>query len=409
MSAPTGDGSAGAGHPVRADAVVVAAGASTRMDGHDKLSAPIGGRPLLAWTLEALAAAATVERIVVVTAAERIPELQKAAWLPSSTHAVVAGGSRRQESVHAGVAVLDAPDERVVLVHDGARPVLRPALVAAVAEAAAIHGAAIPVLEIGETVKRVDGTRVVETIDRKTLKLAQTPQGIRAGLLREAWRRFAPDGERTFTDEAALLEAARIPVHAIPGDPANLKVTVPADLEWVAVALAPSGSIGAVAPRVGFGSDSHPFGPGEPLHLGGIAIAGAPRLHGHSDGDVAIHAIADALLGAAGLGDLGAMFPAGPATPPGISGAEILDSVLEHVRSTGQAPHSIDVTIVGARPRLAAHLAAMREAIAALTGLPLDRVDVKASTGNLDGMVGAGRGIVAYAVAVLAPESGGRS
>jgi 2-C-methyl-D-erythritol 4-phosphate cytidylyltransferase / 2-C-methyl-D-erythritol 2,4-cyclodiphosphate synthase len=394
---------------VRADAVVVAAGSSTRMDGHDKLSAPIGGRPLLAWTLEALASAATVERIVVVTGAERLAELSKAAWLPSSTYAVVAGGSRRQESVHAGVSALEAPDERVVLVHDGARPVIRTALVAAVAEAAAAHGAAIPVLEIGETVKRVDGVRVVETIDRSTLKLAQTPQGMRVGLLREAWRGFPPYGERTFTDEAALLEAARIPVHAIPGDPANLKVTVPADLERAAVALAPAGPIGGVAPRVGFGSDSHPFGPGEPLRLGGIAIAGAPRLHGHSDGDVAIHAIADALLGAVGLGDLGAMFPAGPATPQGISGAEILGSVVERVRGVGYAPQSIDVTIVGARPRLAAHLAAMREAIAALTGLPVDRVDVKASTGNLDGMVGAGRGIVAHAVAVLGPESGGRS
>jgi 2-C-methyl-D-erythritol 4-phosphate cytidylyltransferase/2-C-methyl-D-erythritol 2,4-cyclodiphosphate synthase len=395
----------------RVDAVIVAAGAGRRMNGRDKLSTPIGGRPLLAWTIDALAASPEVERIVVVTTQDQIVGLAAAEWLNPAVVAVVAGGRRRQESVFAGVAALEAADERIVLVHDGARPAVRPALVSAVAAAATAHGAAIPALGIAETVKRLEDGRVVETLDRATLAVAQTPQAARAELLRAAWQQFPPGDARTFTDEAALLEAARIPVHAIAGDPTNIKVTVPDDIDRAAELLLGgsdrAGTTRGGTPRVGFGSDGHPFGPGRPLWLGGIEIPGAPRLHGHSDGDVAIHAVADALLGAAGLGDLGSVFPAGPGTPRGIAGSELLTGVLDRVRASGHEPRSVDVTIVGARPRLAGRLDAMREALAALLDLSPDRVDVKASTGNLDGMEGAGRGITAHAVAVLERTSRG--
>jgi 2-C-methyl-D-erythritol 4-phosphate cytidylyltransferase/2-C-methyl-D-erythritol 2,4-cyclodiphosphate synthase len=388
------------------DAVVVAAGESRRMDGRDKLSAPIGGRPLLAWAIDALAAASEVERIVVVTSEERVARMAGAGWLNPAVVAVVAGGRRRQDSVFAGVAALEAADERIILVHDGARPAVRPALISAVVAAATAHGAAIPALGITETVKRLGDGRVVETLDRASLAVAQTPQAVRADLLRAAWQQFPPGDARTFTDEAALLEAARIPVHAIAGDPTNIKVTVPDDIDRAAELLV-GGSAGSGAPRVGFGSDGHPFGPGRPLRLGGIEIPGAPRLHGHSDGDVAIHAVADALLGAAGLGDLGSVFPPGPETPRGIAGSELLVGVLARVRASGHEPRSVDVTIVGARPRLAGRLDAMRAALAALLDLAPERVDVKASTGNLDGMEGAGRGITAHAVAVLERTSRG--
>jgi 2-C-methyl-D-erythritol 4-phosphate cytidylyltransferase/2-C-methyl-D-erythritol 2,4-cyclodiphosphate synthase len=385
---------------VGVDVVIVAAGSSRRMDGRDKLTAPIGDRPLVAWTVGAVAASPGVERIVLVSTPQRIAEWNGAAWLHPAVVTLVAGGPRRQESVFAGVDALAAADDRIVLVHDGARPAVGPGLVAAVAAAAAAHGAAIPVLAIAETVKRVEGGRVLETVDRASLAVAQTPQAARAGLLRAAWQRFPPGDPRTFTDEAALLEAARIPVHAIDGDATNIKVTMPDDLDRV-TGLLLRGSAGVHTPRVGFGSDGHPFGPGGPLWLGGIEVPGAPRLHGHSDGDVAIHAVADALLGAAGLGDLGRLFPAGPDTPGGIAGSVLLGEVLERVRTSGHEPRSVDVTIVGARPRLAGRLDAMGETIAAILGLPSGRVAVKASTGNLDGMEGAGRGITAHAVAVV--------
>jgi 2-C-methyl-D-erythritol 4-phosphate cytidylyltransferase/2-C-methyl-D-erythritol 2,4-cyclodiphosphate synthase len=389
---------------VLADVIVVAAGASRRMDGIDKMLVPIGGRPMLAWTLGALAASPVVERMVVVASSGNIAEISGAPWLPDRVTQVVVGGERRQASVAAGVDALgrgdresDAAAGRVILVHDGARPLVSAALIESVARAVELHGAAIPVVPVAETVKRVAGEMVAETVDRTDLVTAQTPQGVRAGLLAQAYERYPPDGPETWTDEAALLEACRIPVHVVPGEPSNLKVTQPADLRRVEAMLA-----GTSTTRVGIGHDSHPFGPGEPLALGGITIDGAPRLLGHSDGDVALHALADALLGAAGLGDLGRLFPADSRTPRGIPSTELLAEVRDRVAAAGWRPASIDLTIVAARPRLDRDLDAMRDAIAALLRLDPEAVNVKASSGNLDGSEGAGRGISALAVATLA-------
>ena len=386
-------------HPA-ADIVVVAAGASRRMGGTDKLTAPILGRPLLAWTIAALAASPVVGRLVLVVAPDRVDEIAGSPWLPSRVDAVVAGGAVRQASVAAGVRHLEAIEpghpERPVLIHDGARPLVSPALVAAVALATARHGAAIPVLPVAETLKRMGaGGRVHETVDRSSLAAAQTPQGVRRGLLLEAWRRFPPEAPPEFTDEASLLEACRIPVDGIPGEPANLKVTLPDDLRRVEQALAPAGL------RAGFGHDSHPFGPGSPLRLGGIEVPGAPRLSGHSDGDAALHAVADALLGAGGLGDLGRLFPADARTPAGVDSGLLLREVVGRLAAVGLAPAAVDLVIVGARPRLGSRLDAMRREVAGLLGLAEADVNVKASTGNLSGDEGAGRSISARAIATV--------
>ena len=393
------------GRPV-ADAVVVAAGASRRMGGTDKLLAPVGGRPVLAWALEALVASPVVDRLILVTAPDRVAALAAAPWLPARVTAVVPGGATRQASVAAGVRHLDALDpmgrDRPVLVHDGARPLVPGCLVAAVAEAVIRHGAAIPVLPVAETLKRVGEDGLVhETVDRTGVASAQTPQGVRRGALLDAWAMFPPEGPREFTDEAALLEACKMPVHAIPGEPANLKVTLPDDLRRVEQALAPA------IVRTGFGHDGHPFGPGAPLRLGGVEIAGAPRLHGHSDGDVVLHAIADALLGAVGLGDLGRQFPADATTPQGADSAVLLGAVVDRLSAAGWRPAAVDVTVVAARPRLGARLDGMRDRIAELLGLGAAAVSVKASTGNLDGSEGAGRTISATVIATVVPGPGG--
>ena len=398
---------------VVADAVVVAAGQSIRMDGINKVDALIGGRPLLAWSLDAIAAAPEVERIVVVLDEQRASEASRArpAWFPTKVIAAVAGGSERQQSVAAGVRALDAaprltgggePGE-VVLIHDGARPLVSTALVSAVAQAAAAHGAALPILPIVDTVKRVEGGvegadrgTVGATVDRSGLAAAQTPQGVRRELLARAYTAFPPEAGPAFTDEASLLEACSIPVASVPGEPRNLKVTRAADLALVREIVAGGG-----APRVGIGSDSHPFGPGEPLRLGGIEVPGAPRLSGHSDGDVALHAIADALLGAAALGDLGRLFPADRRTPRGVASADLLSEVVVRLAAAGWRPASVDATVVGARPRLGERLAEMQQAIAALLGLDPSLVSVKASSGNLSGDEGAGRSISARAVASI--------
>ena len=246
-------------------------------------------------------------------------------------------------------AAPDPDGSRVVLIHDGAGLHVAPALVDAVVAATERYGAAIPVLSVSETLKRIVDDRVASTVDRSGLAAAQTPQGVRRSLLRAA---LASDvaANGTWTDEAALLEACSIPVHVVPGEPANIKVTVPADLERAAAVLG-----GAPAKtRSGIGHDRHPFGPGEPLRLGGIEVSRAPRLHGHSDGDVALHAVADALLGAAGLGDLGRKFPAGPSTPAGVASSDLLRAVLEQLADAGWRPMTVDLTIVAARPRLGA-------------------------------------------------------
>jgi len=412
------------GVPPFADAIVVAAGSSSRMGGVDKLDALVAGRPLLSYSIDAIAAAPEVRMIVIVTAADRLSRVRDAAWLPASVRAVVVGGSRRQESVAAGLAALeelggvpeahgaparqdldDTRGDSIVLVHDGARPLVEPGLVSRVARATAIHGAAIPVLPLAETLKRLDGDNVAGTLERAGLATAQTPQGVRRGLLRAAFDRFPADGPETWTDEAALLEACRIAVHALPGDPSNLKVTLPGDLARVEGLIAGRhpGARTAASPdlRVGLGHDSHPFGPGAPLVLGGLSLEGAPRLAGHSDGDVVLHAIADAILGAAGLGDLGRIFPPGPETPVGIPSSELLVDVVGRATAKGLAVANLDVTIIAARPPLAAHLPAMSRRIATFLGVEPATVNVKASTGNLDGMEGAGRGISAQAVVTL--------
>jgi len=377
------------------DAIIVAAGASRRMGGIDKLHAPLLGRALLAWTIDAVAAAGSVRRVVVVAPPDGVEAMAAEPWLQAHGAVVVAGGSRRQASVAAGLAATDAP---VVLVHDGARPLVSPGLVDRVAAATAEHGAAIPVRPLAETVKRLEAGVVAGTVERAGLVTAQTPQGARRELLLAAFAAHAPDGPEEFTDEAALLEASGTRVVTVPGDADNLKVTTPDDLERAAAILAHR--LGP--PRVGQGRDSHPFGPQDGLALGGIVIAAAPRLHGHSDGDVALHAVADALLGATGQGDLGRTFPAGDPSTRGADSRELLAAIVRRIGALGWRPAGLDLLIVGARPRLGAErLDAMRDAIARLLDLAPEAVSVRASSGNLDGPEGAGRSIAAQTLATV--------
>ena len=330
----------GAGPDLGADTIVVAAGRSSRMGGADKLAFEIDGRPLLAWTLDALAAAPAVGRIVVVTSAERRAEVaarRVAAGQPSSTWSPAAAGARNRSMPGSRSSIATrADDGGVVLVHDAARPLVEPDLVAAVAEATARHGAAIPIVPVAETLKRIDGDLVGATVERSGLGAAQTPQGVRRDLLREAYRRFPADGPDTFTDEAALLEACSIPVHVVPGDPGNLKVTLPADLRRVATVL------GDVPTPSGRGSATTAIRSGRAGRSAwaGWRSTGAPRLVGHSDGDVVLHAVCDALLGAAGLGDLGRLFPADARTPRGIDSAVLIDEVRRRVEAAGWRPAS---------------------------------------------------------------------
>jgi 2-C-methyl-D-erythritol 4-phosphate cytidylyltransferase/2-C-methyl-D-erythritol 2,4-cyclodiphosphate synthase len=314
---------------------------------------------------------------------------------------VVAGGERRSDSVRAG---LDAADADVVLVHDGARPLASPGLVDSVAESAAAHGAAAPVLPVADSLKRAVDGRLIG-VDREGLLQAQTPQGARRELLLDAFAAVASTG-RAFTDEVGLLEANGVAVVPVPGEATNVKVTEPADLELVRAIVA--GRRQPAETRLGVGQDNHPFGPLDGLWLGGVLVPEAPRLYGHSDGDVVLHALATAVLGACGLGDLGRVFPASDRQTLGAPSAGLLGEALDRARAEGWRPATAQLTVVGSRPRLGpARLDEMRARIAELLDLPLAAVGLTASSGNLGGAEGAGRAISASALVTMV-EAGPR-
>lgn len=374
-----------------ADAVVVAAGASQRMGGIDKLQADLAGRPLLAWSVAAMAAARSVRRVIVVAAGDHLAGLARQPWLTSFGATLVAGGRARSDSVLAGVRASDA---EIVLIHDGARPLASSALADAVAAAAAQHGAAVPVVALADSLKATADGRIGGAFERDGLAAAQTPQGARRELLLEA---FAAQPGRGFTDEAGLLQAHGVAVVAVAGEVANLKVTRPDDLELVRAIAA-----GRVGARTGFGQDSHQFGRSDGLWLGGLLIEDAPRLHGHSDGDCALHALTTALLSAIGAGDIGRLYPAGSEATAGLASVDMLAGALSHLARAGWRPASAGVSIVGARPHLgAARLDQLRERIAAVLEVDAEAVSVTASTGNLSGAEGKGLAISATALVTV--------
>jgi 2-C-methyl-D-erythritol 4-phosphate cytidylyltransferase/2-C-methyl-D-erythritol 2,4-cyclodiphosphate synthase len=380
-----------------ADAVIVAAGSSQRMGGRDKLDELIDGRSVLQRSVETVASARSVRGVVIVTAEARRDDLATREWFDRDAWQVVAGGQRRQDSVAAGVRATSA---EVVLVHDAARPLVSASLVDAVAAAAREHGAAIPIVPVADSLRRVENGTITGIVSRDGLGAAQTPQGARRSLLAHALDARAA-GSRTFTDEAEILAADGVPVAVVDGEAANLKITLPEDL---ARARALAGTQPATA-RVGFGVDVHPFGTELGLKLGGIEVEGAPRLHGHSDGDVVLHAITDGLLGAAGLPDIGRLVPPSDAASRGIDSAVIVARALAAAAGAGWRPSSVDVTVIGSRPKLGGRrLDAMADRVAVLLGLDRRAVALKAATGNLAGDEGAGRVIRATAAVTVVPR-----
>jgi 2-C-methyl-D-erythritol 4-phosphate cytidylyltransferase/2-C-methyl-D-erythritol 2,4-cyclodiphosphate synthase len=369
-----------------ADVVVVAAGSSRRMNGTDKLVELIGDRSMLRWSVEAMTGASSVARVIVVARPDRVADLERLPWLACAT--VVAGGERRSDSVRAGVAAATAD---VVLVHDGARPLASSALADAVAAAAFEHGAAVPVVPLVDSLKRDAGATLGASVPREGLWRTQTPQGARRSLLLDT---YAAAGDQAFSDEAALLESRGVAIATVPGEAQNIKVTLPEDLELVRAFARGRGET-----RLAIGQDSHGFGPDDGLWLGGVLIEGAPRLYGHSDGDVVLHAIATALLSGSGNGDLGRLFPPSDPRTAGIASSELLREAVAQAAESGWAVESAHVSLVGARPKLGGQrLDAMRAKVAELLGVSPESVAISASTGNLNGAEGAGRVMSATAL-----------
>jgi len=382
--------------------MIVAAGSGRRFGGElPKQYQDLSGRPMLAWTLEAFQRCKVIDHIVLVVAPaerDRATALVERFGI-DKVRRIEDGGQRRSNSVRRGLSVLPE-DCTTVAIHDGARPLVAPESIERVVAAAERSGAAILAVPARDTVKRAQGQSVAATEDRSQLHLAQTPQVFRLRLIQRAYD-AAPDQE-SITDDAQLVEQLGEPVTLVPGDPTNLKVTEPGDMDHAAALLdAGSGS----EPRVGTGIDAHRLVEGRPLILGGVTIPHPRGLLGHSDADVLAHAICDALLGAAGLGDLGRHFPPSDPELRGISSLVLLTRVAALVREAGHQIGNIDATIVCQQPHLAPHVQTMRENLGGALGIAAARVSVKATTTEGLGFTGEEEGIAAQAVTLLHKNS----
>ena len=381
--------------------VLLAAGRSARMGGGDKLLAPLAGKPVLAHSLAALAACADIAHVVVVTSpANRAAVAQIArAHGGDKVRALATGGAERQHSVAAGLAAL--PNVALVAVHDGARPLVEAADFSEGLLIAHEVGAAVAGAPLVDTVKRVDAReRVLDTPPRAELRAVATPQVFRRDLLLRAHRAAAADGVSA-TDDAALVERLGEPVAVYPSRRRNLKITTADDLLIADALLNPLNLLSPATHtlRTGIGIDSHRFKAGRRLILGGVEIPDHDGLDGHSDADALTHAIIDALLGAAGLGDIGRHFPPGDPQWADADSIALLRRVAAMLGDCVARPQSVDAVVIAERPRIAPYIDAMRARLADALDLHPANLNVKATTAEGMGALGRAEGIQAHAVA----------
>jgi len=384
-------------------ALVVAAGRGQRFGGgRPKQYEPLAGRPLLAWSLAAFARHPGVAAVRAVIHPDDRPLYAEAA-AGLELLEPVAGGAERQESVLRGLESLASLAPERVLIHDGARPNPGSAVIDAVIGALRTSVAAIPALPVTDTLKRGAHGRILGTASRDGLYRAQTPQGFRYAEILAAHRRVAATAgsAAALTDDAAVAEAAGHAVALVPGLEENVKVTTREDLSRVERAL-----VGAEELRVGNGFDVHRFGSGDRVWLCGVPVPHEHGLVGHSDADVGIHALVDAILGAIGKGDIGEHFPPSEEKWRGAPSRLFLEEACRLVNAVGGRLVNLDVTLICERPKLSPHRLAMRQRLSELTGLALDRVSVKATTTEGLGFTGRQEGIACQATATVALRAG---
>lgn len=393
-------------------AVIAAGGTGSRIGASlPKQFLEIGGQPILVRTVDALLALENLVHVVVALPREHVA--QAARMLATERRRVevvcIPGGATRQESVRLGC--LAAPAEAdIILVHDAVRPFCDLALLRRVVDAAWATGGAVPGLPATETIQRVSkGGCVLKTPPREELFAIQTPQCFRAGLLRSALERASREGFEG-TDESSVVRRTGHPVKVVPGSAENIKITRPLDLEIAERFIArdldensrPMPAAGEkIMQRIGYGIDYHRLVEGRRLILGGVEIPYEKGLEGHSDADALTHAICDALLGGAALGDIGSHFPDTDPAHRGRASLEFLREVRARIESAGWTVQNVDATLLAQRPKLAPHYDAMRNNIAQALGIAVDAVSVKATTTEGLNAEGRGEGISAQAVALL--------
>jgi 2-C-methyl-D-erythritol 4-phosphate cytidylyltransferase/2-C-methyl-D-erythritol 2,4-cyclodiphosphate synthase len=379
-------------------AVIVAAGRGTRLGGDlPKQYRMLAGEPVIRSSLSLFSWHGEVGAVQAVIHPDDVGSYEAAAQglklMPP-----VFGGATRQASVRAGLEALGGYSPGIVLVHDAARPFCSTSLVSRAIAAARQAGAAIPGLEVTDTIKSVDAAgRITATLNRAELRSVQTPQAFAFPALLDAHRKAAAAGREDFTDDAALAEWAGLKVVAFAGEPGNAKLTTEDDF-----ARAEARRIASLADlRTGSGFDVHAFADGDHVMLGGVRIAHTRGVTGHSDADVVLHAIVDAILGALADGDIGKHFPPGDPRWKGASSDQFLKFAVDRVTQRGGRVAHIDVTVVCEAPRIGPQRDAMRARIAEIAGIAVERVAVKATTSEKMGFTGRGEGIAAMATATI--------
>lgn len=373
---------------MKAYAVILCGGSGSRMGAKEnKTLLKVGGVPAAVRCARAFAPAVK-GTVLVARAGDEKRFLDAMAAYGVSVLAVVPGGEDRQASALEGLKALPG-DAQIALIHDGARPFVTEEIVRRVIESVEKYGSGVAAVPARDTIKRADAEgKVLETLDRNELWQMQTPQGFPVRELLDAHK----NTRGRYTDDAALMEAAGYPVHLVMGGYDNLKLTSPEDLRM---------GNGMLSPRVGTGYDAHRLTEGRELWLGGVRIPYEKGLLGHSDADAALHALTDALLGAAALGDIGKLFPDSDEKYRGISSLILLKEAARVIAENGFSIGNVDVTIVAQAPKLASYIPAMREKIAGALKIGMDQVSVKATTTERMGFEGRGEGISAQAAAVL--------
>jgi 2-C-methyl-D-erythritol 4-phosphate cytidylyltransferase / 2-C-methyl-D-erythritol 2,4-cyclodiphosphate synthase len=384
--------------------VVVAAGRGARLGAErPKQYLPCAGKPLLAHTLEALAAAWPFSAVTVaIHADDRALYNDTLAQLSPGARAAIGplaiGGATRQRSVLAGLEALASARPDLVLIHDAARPFPSRSLVARAVEAAEAHGAAAPGTPLSDTVKQVDAEgKVLATPPRANLRAVQTPQAFRFPLILGAHRSAAANGVGDLTDDVAVAEWFGAPAFVFEGDPMNVKVTTMQDLRAAEARITGA----ATETRVGQGVDVHAFAPGDQVWLCGVRIPHSQALSGHSDADVGLHALADALYGALAEGDIGAHFPPSDPQWKGAPSHLFLAHAAERVRARGGVIIHLDATLICEAPKIGPRREAMRARVAEIAGVEVGRVAVKATTTERLGFTGRNEGIACLATATV--------
>ena len=384
--------------------IIVAAGSSTRMGGGDKQFADLNGEPVLGHSLKVFARCRHVAGIALVLSSDNLDRGRRLVSDAGLDDLVICvqGGERRQDSALIGLGALKSSvaETEFIAVHDGARPFVDDSMIERGLATARVTGAAVAGVAVKDTIKACGSNRVVtKTLDRRGLWAIQTPQIFRTGVLSAAYETVTAE----VTDDAAMVELGGGLVAVFDGHPENIKITTPDDL---LVARLIASRRQGVEPstgeqRWGTGFDGHRFVSGGPLRLGGVDVPFDRHLEGHSDGDVLLHALSSSILGAASSGDLGSVFPSSDQQLAGIDSGVILARCVEMARSGGWAVTHLDATIVAQRPKLAGHLRDMAMQIATTANIPLTSVNIKVTSTDGVGAIGAGEGIAAQAIATL--------